>query len=375
MPREGVRQSTRRAWRWRVAIVAAAVALCTLSLAWAADIPSMVDAPTGDAPLRYRDEVFDDVTVTRDLQYGSAPGLDGEPEALLLDLYEPTGDTVDARPLVLFAHGGGYSGGDKRHGPSPELAEKFAHLGYVTASINYRLLVPDGCDGNGGVPQECYAAAFEAIHDGQAAVRWMRANAETYRIDPDRIGFGGESAGAITALGVGIASDQPGNSGNPDYASNIQGWISISGGVPEGIFVSAEDAPGYLFHGTEDRVVPYIWSAQTADRMVEEGVPVYLRTFEGADHVPWEQYRDLITEQSINFFYKYLDVDHSAATPEIEPTFAATATPVSPMALPSTGSASGRTTHGTRILVLLLGVVGGLGTAGLIARRRVSAGS
>ena len=333
----------------------------------------MVDPPSGAAPLRYRDEVFDNVTMISDLQYGSAPGLDGEPEALMLDLYEPTGDDMAERPVVMWVHGGGYSGGDKRFGPSAELAEKFARLGYVTVSINYRLLVPNGCNGNGTVPMECLTAAVAAIHDGQAAVRWLRANAETYRIDPERIGIGGESAGAITAVGVGIIADQPGESGNPGYPSNVNGWLSISGGVPEGIFVSADDAPGFLFSGTADSIVPSAWSVQTADAMQSSDVPVFLRTLEGAGHVPWDQYRDLITTQADYFFYKFLDVDHSAQDSEPIPTATTTSTAVA--ALPSTGSRAQGRGDALAVMSLLLAAAGGLSLAALIARtRRVGSG-
>src|SRR6266487_3583451 len=74
-----------------VAIIAAG------SLA-AACIPWEVVRPSGAAPLRYRDEVFSNYTVTSDLQYGSAPGLDGSPVALKLDMYEPANDRAAARP-------------------------------------------------------------------------------------------------------------------------------------------------------------------------------------------------------------------------------------------------------------------------------------
>jgi acetyl esterase/lipase len=342
-------------WPRRVLVaLTAVVAAVAVTAVLAGSIPSSIDPPPGAAPLRYRDEVFDNVSRANDLGYGSAPGLDGSPEALKLDIYQPDGDDATARPALVWVHGGGYSDGDKSEGPSAEMADAFARRGYVTVSINYRLLVPDGCDGNGTVPMECLTAAVAAIHDGQAAVRWLRANAGTYRIDPDRIGIGGESAGAITAVGVGIIADVPGDSGNPGYPSNVNGWVSISGGVPAGVFVTADDAPGFLFSGTADDVVPHEWSVQTADAMQSAGVPVYLNTLEGAGHVPWDKYRDLFETQSDNFFYKFLDVDHSA-----EPA-AATAHPaVTPAvgALPAAGFGP-RTGDALVLAATLLAVVG-----------------
>jgi len=281
-------------------------------VALTACIPWQVVRPTGAAPLRYRDEMYSNYNVTSDLQYGSAPGLDGAPVALKLDMYEPANDRASSRPAIVWVHGGGYIGGDKAAGPAVIMAPIFAKLGYVFVSINYRFLTAHGCNATNGIAADCYAAAVGAIHDAQAAVRWLRANAAQYRIDSDRIGIGGESAGAITATGVGIYADQPGDSGNPGYASNVQGWVSISGGVPNGILVDSSDAPGYLFSGTADTTVPYIWSVQTSDAMAAAGVPVVFRSLQDAGHVPWLQYGDVFEEQSENFFYKYLNLADAA---------------------------------------------------------------
>jgi len=270
-----------------------------------------VPAPEGAAPLRYRDPVFENVTVTSDLQYGTAPGRDGAPVALRLDLYQPADDTVTARPAVVWAHGGGFSGGDKARGPSPALARLFARLGYVTVSINYRLLAASGCSGS-NTRADCTSAALAAIDDGKAAVRWLRANASTYGVDPNRIAIGGESAGGITAAGVGLTPETAGNSGNPGPSNRVNAWIAISGGIPGGALVDRGDSPGYLFSGTEDRVVPHQWSVETAAEMVRDGNFVVLRTIEGAGHVPFDTHRELIETQSVNFLYGMLDLGRAA---------------------------------------------------------------
>lgn len=297
-----------RAWRRRFAAFGGVAAIAALLVACA---PSSVARPDGAGLLRYRDEVFSSIMTTSDLQYGSAPDLANNPVALGLDLYEPKGDTATKRPAVIWIHGGGYFRGDKTLGPAATLSESFARLGYVAVSINYRLLAPERCDAAGGVAPACFSAAVEAVHDAQAAVRWLRANAAVYRIDPDRIAIGGESAGAITATGVGLSADRPGGSGNPEYSSEVGAWVSISGGVPDGIFVDSSDAPGFLFSGTSDRTVPYQWSADTADAMANVGVPVVFKTLDGAGHVPWGQYQDLITSQSNYFFYESLHLDQA----------------------------------------------------------------
>lgn len=293
-------------------MVATLVAGIAAALVLAGCIPSMVAAPPGAGPLRYRDEVFADVSVRRDLQYGSAAGLDNNPVALKLDLYQPAGDAAAQRPAVIWVHGGGYVSGDKGSGPSAYLANKFARLGYVTVSINYRLLAPSGCSAGSGVSTACYAAAVAAAHDAQAVVRWLRANASLYRIDPTRIGIGGESAGAITSMLVGVWAEEPGDSGNPGHASNVGAWVSISGGLPGGALVNAGDAPGYLFAGTADPTVPYQWSVDSANALLRAGVPVVLKPLPGAGHVPWVQYQSLFEIQSDYFFYQYLDLARAA---------------------------------------------------------------
>ena len=173
--------------------------------------------PSGDAPLRYRDFVFSTADVTRDISYGEAPDLQGNPVDLELDLYQPAGDTVARRPAMVWIHGGGFTAGDKASGAAK--ATYFARLGYVVVSINYRLLSPDGCGGDREPPPICEQAVEAAQHDAQAAVRWLRANASTYRIDPDRIAAAGSSAGAVTSLVVSWRPDDPGNSGNPGPSS------------------------------------------------------------------------------------------------------------------------------------------------------------
>lgn len=288
-------------WVW------AALAVALVLLAAPAGAATLPEIPA-DAE-RYRDRVFTEVKVNRDLVYGSAPGKSGEPEELKLDLYRPQGDRVKRRPALIFAHGGGFSGGDKSEGTSPILARKFARMGYVTASINYRLLADQGqCGGSADVPPECYSAAIEAVNDGQAAVRFLRANAKRFGVGRQRVGIGGESAGAILANGVAAYNEDPGSSGNPGYSSAVQGFMSLSGGLPDGVFVDELTAPGLLFASTADPVVPYEWSVETRDKMQSFGVPVRLTTFESDVHVPFEQYRSKILRQTTKYMYRYLDV-------------------------------------------------------------------
>ena len=110
--------------RFRLAVLVAAVALV------AAACGSPYLAPPGEAPVRYRDLVFGDVTTTAGVSYGSATNQQGQLLDLKLDVYEPTGDTVTARPAIVWVHGGGFSGGNRT---SPEIVDQatvFARKGY-----------------------------------------------------------------------------------------------------------------------------------------------------------------------------------------------------------------------------------------------------
>lgn len=296
-------------WKTLAGLLASVIAVSVL-------VGCTVPRPPGASPLRYRDQVFNSVNVTHDLQYGSAPDNNGNPVALKLDLYQPSGDTQTKRPAVVWVHGGSFCCGDKT---SPEIVDEantFAKLGYVAVSINYRLLAPAGsCSGSTAGSSTCVTAALEAKHDAQAAVRWLRAKATTYRIDPGRIGIGGSSAGAITATLVGLFSEDTGSSGNPGFPSTVGGFVSLSGGLPGGVFAGAGDAPGVLFHGTADPVVPYQWSADTAAAMLNSGVAAFLEPLDGAGHVPYAQFRDLILSQSDYFFYSVLDLAHAQGQP------------------------------------------------------------
>ncbi|RZK46338.1 MAG: hypothetical protein EOO59_19420, partial [Hymenobacter sp.] len=96
-------------------------------------------APIDTTRGRYYQPVFANVTVTNNVTYGSATTYTGTTQTLLMDVYQPTGDTVNRRPLIIFAHGGGFIGGTKADAYPVAFCTRLARLGYVVASIEYRV--------------------------------------------------------------------------------------------------------------------------------------------------------------------------------------------------------------------------------------------
>ncbi|AHJ99307.1 alpha/beta hydrolase [Hymenobacter swuensis] len=262
---------------------------------------------------RYYRPIFATVTRTQDVTYGAATDFLGNNQNLRLDVYQPVGDTVRRRPLLVFAHGGGFVSGNRSDAEIVELCTRFARMGYVTASIDYRLLFLPFDTVNIG------RAAIRATQDMRAAVRFFRRDAATtraYRIHPGFIYAGGSSAGAFMALQTGYLdkdSEVPaylglaalggleGSSGNPGYASNVQGVINLCGALGRPWWIEAGNVPFVSLHGTADAVVPYgagtvgsglppqkvYGSAVLKVRATAVGVVNPLYTFKGAGHVPY----------------------------------------------------------------------------------------
>jgi dienelactone hydrolase len=262
---------------------------------------------------RYYQPIFQQVTVTRAIAYGAANDFLGANQTLRLDLYEPTGDTVQRRPLIIFAHEGAFVTGNRDDQFMTAICTRMAQLGYVAASIDYRL---------GFIPFDSInvgRAAIRATQDMRAAVRFFRRDAATtrqYRIHPNYIIAGGSSAGAITALQVGYldkASEVPtyinlaavgtleGNSGNPGYSSQVAAVVNLSGALGSLSWLEPGNVPLVSVHGTADATVPYniglafglaaspriFGSGVIKPRADAVGVPNTLRTFKGAPHVPY----------------------------------------------------------------------------------------
>jgi predicted esterase len=276
--------------------------LCLALVALVAGGCEQLILPSGDAPLRYRDLIFDEVTKTSGITYRTAVTQQSTTVTLQLDVYRPTGDEIAERPLVVFVHGGGFSGGTRTSTEIVDQATTLARRGYVTASISYRL-TPGGCSA-AGPTAECVTAIVHAKEDAQAAVAFLRSQATTYGIDPDRIAIGGTSAGAITAANVAFSSTD-------SATTAVRAAVSLSGAhlltAP-----NAGDAPVLLMHGTADFVVPHAWAQNTVKAATDAGVRAVLTSWAGDGHVPYLQHRTEILEQTRNFLYVHMDLAHAA---------------------------------------------------------------
>ena len=269
---------------------------------------------------RYYQPVFANVSVTSGVAYGSALTYAGSTQALLMDIYQPAGDTVKRRPLILFAHQGGFFFGSKTDPYMVAVCTRLARLGYVTASIEYRL----GFAATGlAQPADTTAlaqAAIRGMQDMKAAVRFFRqdaATARTYRVHSSYIVVGGSSAGAFMALetgyldkdakvpayvGIAALGGVEGQSGNPGYASAPFAVLNLSGATESPSYIEAGNAPLCSIHGTADRTVPYFQgkigsiippkyvygSGRLNPRATALGIPNTLRPLKGAGHIPFE---------------------------------------------------------------------------------------
>jgi acetyl esterase/lipase len=250
--------------------------------------------------------VFASVDVTSDIAYGQSLDEFGVLQTLYLDLYEPSGDAEPSRPVVIFVHGGGFTGGSKSAWAPVDYSTQMAKRGFVAASIDYRLRQEPGAG---------TAAAIDAKHDAQAAVRWFRANSATYNINAAQISMAGFSAGAITSLIVAYTSDDPGDSGNPGYPSDISVVIDVSGslyGLADALMEPGEP-PLMIVHGTADTTVPYSGATELVAAAEADGIPYELHAYEGEGHGIFGPHLDEIAEWSGLFIFNHvLQIDTDA---------------------------------------------------------------
>jgi predicted esterase len=220
-------------------------------------------APHAEAKgIRYLQPVFSKVTVTKDIVYGRSRTRRGQLQQHELDVIEPAGDTAAKRAAVVWVHGGYFKYGSKQDEYYQRARDTFSKAGYVTISIDYTLNpdIPDGAVDTvlAGQITQYIDTVKDAQHDAQAAVRWTRAHAAQYRIDPNKIAVAGHSAGGITASLVGFNEHDPGTNGTPGVSSRVAATVAFAGTSVPGLLVQVDpgDPPFQIIHGIIDDVVP-----------------------------------------------------------------------------------------------------------------------
>jgi acetyl esterase/lipase len=246
--------------------------------------PALVKAavPERNGPTPFLDPLF---TFTEEERIQYATGKSGNAEMpLFLDVYRPTSaaSLPKTLPAMILLFGGGWIKGSKDTKYIRDLCEYFATRGYVAISVQYRTITdtPPPQPGPGPSPEtnEHYRLINAAIQDTANAVRWVRANAGRYAIDPDRIAIGGVSAGAVNALYTGFCEE---DIVGPN--AKVAAVISLMG-VLEAKYIDKDDPPVFVAHGTSDHVVPYVMVESMVKRLNEVKAKFSFYPVEGVAH-------------------------------------------------------------------------------------------
>ena len=248
-------------------------------------------------------------------------------DTLKLNIYSKS--NIDKpTPLIIFIHGGSWRSG-KKEDYLPYIVP-FAKHGYVCATISYRLYPPAN-----------YPAAIE---DVKCAIRWLRANAEEYNINADKIALIGGSAGSHLVMMAGYTDDRTYSVDCEwsDVSSKVQAIIAIYGptdlrtdfatnnpvvidflGVKYSdapliykeaspiTYVTKDDPPTLIFHGTIDDVVPVNQSDILKKKLDEIGVENEYHRLKGWPHVmditkPVNNYTQYYMKE---FLKKYIPIE------------------------------------------------------------------
>jgi acetyl esterase/lipase len=227
----------------------------------------LVVVPAFAQAQRTHGEEASSIKVLRDIAY-----REGDSEAWRLDLAMPAEQTEELRPALVIVHGGGWRGGSRTVDVFQKMMTDYAQKGYVTINIDYRL--------TGEAP-------FPAcIEDVKCAVRWLRAHAEEYHVDPNRIGAYGHSAGAHLALMLAMASKSAGLEGDggwEEYSSIVNAVAAGSPPTELGRdvpmaksewwpigYIAANHPPMLLIQGGADPIVRPELTEDFVEKMVEK---------------------------------------------------------------------------------------------------------
>ncbi len=310
---------------------------------------------------RYYTELFPNVTITNGVQFGSNTTWTGANMNLTMDIYEPTGDTETARPLIIWAHGGSFIAGSRTDGDVVALANAFAKKGFVCVSIDYRV---------GMFPIDsvnAVKAVVRATQDMKASIRYFykdKQTTNTYKIDTNNIIIGGSSAGAVTALHLAYLDKDceveqyisnadlnamgglEGTSGSPGYSTNVHAVINLCGALASYGWMEPGDVPLCSLHGDNDGTVPYFTDVAVVagfnviqldgSRILNEqanaiGIQNNFYTHYGAGHAVYAgnaAYMDTTINFVTDFLVDHLSCSESILQPDNTPTGAAVLYPL-----------------------------------------------
>lgn len=288
------------------------------------------------------------LTNLSDVSYGSGTDYLGKDasKSYLLDIYfPPKATTTQKYPLYFYVHGGGFLYGDKAKADAVTLCKTFSDSGYVAVSINYRM----GYISNGD-PNSCKTdtvsykkAAYRAIQDAHAAMRYLVHNADKYAIDVNKIFLAGESAGGGTVLHLAYLTDAVAQYSEPKLVSelgaiskggnklteafDIKAICNMWGALTDSTLINAaKKYPTINFHGTNDAISPYdignlsnctnypkSYGSFTIHRQLErQQVPVKTNLFKGGGHGP-EEYKTAFSSNLTLCFFRSV-LNNSAKT-------------------------------------------------------------
>ncbi|BAU54298.1 alpha/beta hydrolase [Mucilaginibacter gotjawali] len=245
-------------------------------------------------PLRYKDLIFPDVTINKNLCYASVV-TQGEEKSSLFDLYQPKDDQSAARPLIIWMHGGGFIFGSKDAKGIRIWSKTFAQRGYVCAAINYRLAKKNQIFHLGELQKNCYYA----VQDAKTAVEYFRQHHLEYHIDPGKIILAGNSAGGLLALQAAYSTD-------PELAktagmtaidtkrqgiASVAGVINFWGGILDLNWLKNARVPIVSVLGSKDKIVSpthknsaIYGGVDINEKANALGIPNALKVFDGYSH-------------------------------------------------------------------------------------------
>jgi len=286
---------------------------------------------------RYLDIIFDEVGLTKDIKYGEnitimTVPVTGEPtlQELLLDFYEPEGDTAGLRPLVLVCHSGNFlpfpineavEGSKDDDNTTMEISRRLAKMGYVAANMDYRLGWNPQADSQEERTNTLINAAYRGIQDLRTAIRFFRKSVEEegnpYRVDTSRIVAWGVGTGGYISLTAAVFDDynkimntpkffQTGEDGSPipmvhpsvngdiwgtsagfipdtetplsipnhvGYSSDFHLTVNVGGAMGDTSWMDENSGPFISFHVPSDPNAPYeegvLIVPTTGDQVVE----------------------------------------------------------------------------------------------------------